>query len=147
MFLSFFFPPRVGITIPTIEVRYENLSIDADCYVGNRALPTLLNSTQNFFEVCHSLCVKTPQERKKFCNTHLSSFTVKTLQERNSAQHPSLISLCVKPLQERNSAIPISHLSVRKPLKQETQQHPSLISLKTLNKKFSNTHLCVCVCV
>ncbi|CAM6028215.1 unnamed protein product [Sphagnum balticum] len=41
---------KVGITIPTIEVRYENLSIDADCYVGNRALPTLLNNTQNFFE-------------------------------------------------------------------------------------------------
>jgi ABC-type multidrug transport system ATPase subunit len=41
---------KVGIIIPTIEVQYENLSIDADCYVGNRALPTLWNNTQNFVE-------------------------------------------------------------------------------------------------
>lgn len=42
---------RVGIELPTIEVRYENLTIEADCYVGDRALPTLLNSTRNIFEV------------------------------------------------------------------------------------------------
>ncbi|CAM6029266.1 unnamed protein product [Sphagnum balticum] len=41
---------KVGIAIPTIEVRYENLTIDADCYVGNRALPSLWNVVQNFLE-------------------------------------------------------------------------------------------------
>jgi ABC-type multidrug transport system fused ATPase/permease subunit len=41
---------KVGIELPTIEVRYENLTIEADCYVGDRALPTLLNSTRNIFE-------------------------------------------------------------------------------------------------
>lgn len=42
---------RVGIELPTIEVRYDNLSIEADCYVGNRALPTLWNVTRNMIEV------------------------------------------------------------------------------------------------
>ena len=42
---------RVGIEIPTIEVRFEHLSVDGDAYIGTRALPTLLNSTMNVIEV------------------------------------------------------------------------------------------------
>lgn len=42
---------RVGIQLPTVEVRFENLSIDADVYVGSRALPTLLNFVRNTVEV------------------------------------------------------------------------------------------------
>ncbi|KAF9596998.1 hypothetical protein IFM89_014712, partial [Coptis chinensis] len=42
---------RVGIEIPTIEVWFEHLSIEADAFVGSRALPTLLNSTLNAIEV------------------------------------------------------------------------------------------------
>lgn len=45
------FACRVGIQLPTIEVRYESLNIDAKCFVGGRALPTLKNATLNFFEV------------------------------------------------------------------------------------------------
>ncbi|CAL0326752.1 unnamed protein product [Lupinus luteus] len=41
---------RVGIEIPKIEVRYENLSVEGDVYIGRRALPTLLNATLNIFE-------------------------------------------------------------------------------------------------
>ncbi|KAG0577501.1 hypothetical protein M758_5G154100 [Ceratodon purpureus] len=41
---------RVGIKLPTIEVRYEKLSVDATCFVGERALPTLKNATLNFLE-------------------------------------------------------------------------------------------------
>ncbi|KAH8952001.1 hypothetical protein BDL97_09G061300 [Sphagnum fallax] len=41
---------RVGIHLPTLEVRYENLTIDANCFVGDRALPTLKNATLNFVE-------------------------------------------------------------------------------------------------
>ncbi|XP_022898531.1 pleiotropic drug resistance protein 2-like [Olea europaea var. sylvestris] len=41
---------RVGIEIPKIEVRFQNLSIEGDAYVGTRALPTLLNSTLNTIE-------------------------------------------------------------------------------------------------
>lgn len=42
---------RVGIQLPTIEVRYENLMVDAKCFVGSRALPTLKNVTINILEV------------------------------------------------------------------------------------------------
>ncbi|KAG7946277.1 hypothetical protein I3843_14G031600 [Carya illinoinensis] len=41
---------KVGIEIPTIEVRFEHLSIAGDAYVGTRALPILLNSTLNSIE-------------------------------------------------------------------------------------------------
>ena len=42
---------RVGIEIPKIEVRYKDLSVEGDVYVGSRALPTLLNATLNTIEV------------------------------------------------------------------------------------------------
>jgi len=48
LFLNSF---RVGIEIPTIEVRYEHLIVEAEAYVGGRALPTLLNSVTNAVEV------------------------------------------------------------------------------------------------
>ncbi|XP_009596530.1 pleiotropic drug resistance protein 1-like [Nicotiana tabacum] len=41
---------RVGIDLPTIEVRYEHLNIDADAYVGSRGLPTFMNFMTNFVE-------------------------------------------------------------------------------------------------
>ncbi|KAJ3701263.1 hypothetical protein LUZ61_004968 [Rhynchospora tenuis] len=34
---------KVGIELPTIEVRYNNLEIHAEAYVGGRALPTIAN--------------------------------------------------------------------------------------------------------
>lgn len=45
---------RVGIQIPSIEVRFENLSVEGDAYLGTRALPTLLNTTLNAMEVSAS---------------------------------------------------------------------------------------------
>lgn len=41
---------RVGIDIPTIEVRFEHLNIDANVYVGSRALPSVLNFALNLVE-------------------------------------------------------------------------------------------------
>ncbi|XP_050878161.1 pleiotropic drug resistance protein 1 [Lathyrus oleraceus] len=41
---------RVGIEVPTIEVRYERLIVEAEAYVRGRALPTLLNSVTNAVE-------------------------------------------------------------------------------------------------
>ncbi|KAL5721281.1 Pleiotropic drug resistance protein 2 [Ranunculus cassubicifolius] len=38
------------IGIPKIEVRFNNLSIEADTYVGRRAIPTLYNSALNSIE-------------------------------------------------------------------------------------------------
>ncbi|KAK3164744.1 hypothetical protein QOZ80_1AG0024050 [Eleusine coracana subsp. coracana] len=41
---------RVGIDYPTIEVRYQNLEVEAEVHVGNAGLPTLLNSVTNTVE-------------------------------------------------------------------------------------------------
>ncbi|CAN6456720.1 unnamed protein product [Victoria cruziana] len=41
---------RVGIQLPTVEVRFDHLTVQAQCYVGSRALPTLWNTTMNVAE-------------------------------------------------------------------------------------------------
>ncbi|MBA0836443.1 hypothetical protein Goarm_008660, partial [Gossypium armourianum] len=40
----------VGIRLPTVEVRFDHLTIEADCYIGSRALPSLPNAARNIFE-------------------------------------------------------------------------------------------------
>lgn len=44
---------RVGLQVPKVEVRFENLNITAEVQTGSRALPTLLNFTRNVLEVLH----------------------------------------------------------------------------------------------
>ncbi|KAJ1418854.1 P-loop containing nucleoside triphosphate hydrolase [Sesbania bispinosa] len=56
---------RVGIEIPKIEVRYENLSVEGDVYVGSRALPTLLNATLNAFESVLGLFHLAPSKKRE----------------------------------------------------------------------------------
>ncbi|KAK7320707.1 hypothetical protein VNO77_30426 [Canavalia gladiata] len=41
---------RVGLDIPTIEVRFEHINVEAQVYVGSRALPTLINFFGNVVE-------------------------------------------------------------------------------------------------
>ncbi|KAM3739457.1 hypothetical protein ACB098_08G025600 [Castanea mollissima] len=41
---------RVGLVLPKIEVRYENLKVVANVQTGSRALPTLINSTRDVIE-------------------------------------------------------------------------------------------------
>ncbi|KAH8522568.1 hypothetical protein H0E87_003275 [Populus deltoides] len=41
---------RVGIDVPTIEVRYDNLNIEAEAYVGSSALPSFAKFTFNIIE-------------------------------------------------------------------------------------------------
>lgn len=41
----------MGIEVPKIEVRYENLSVEGDVRSASRALPTLFNVTLNTIEV------------------------------------------------------------------------------------------------
>lgn len=41
---------RVGIALPTVEVRFDHLTIEAECYIGDRALPTLPNAARNMAE-------------------------------------------------------------------------------------------------
>ena len=49
----------MGITTSSVEVRFEDLRVEAKVFVGARALPTVLNSYRNFFEV--SVVVTRPQ--------------------------------------------------------------------------------------
>ncbi|KAA3479321.1 ABC transporter G family member 29-like isoform X1 [Gossypium australe] len=46
---------KVGIRLPKVEVRYEHLNIEAETYLGSRALPTLVNSAQNIAELALSM--------------------------------------------------------------------------------------------
>nr|CAB3474119.1 unnamed protein product [Digitaria exilis] len=41
---------RAGIQIPTVEVRFRNLNVEAECHVGARALPTLTNTAMDVAE-------------------------------------------------------------------------------------------------
>ncbi|KHN45207.1 Pleiotropic drug resistance protein 1 [Glycine soja] len=41
---------RVGLDIPTIEVRFEHINVEAQVYVGGRALPSMLNFFANVIE-------------------------------------------------------------------------------------------------
>ncbi|KAI9106703.1 hypothetical protein K1719_022231 [Acacia pycnantha] len=41
---------RVGLEIPTIEVRFEHINVEAEVYVGSRALPTMFNFFVNVLE-------------------------------------------------------------------------------------------------
>jgi len=51
LFSSSFDEIRVGIDLPTIEVRFEGLNIEAEAHVGNRSLPTFTNFMVNIVEV------------------------------------------------------------------------------------------------
>ena len=42
----------MGIELPKIEVRYQNLNVEAEAYVGSRGLPTIFNTYANVLEVC-----------------------------------------------------------------------------------------------
>nr|AGT28053.1 pleiotropic drug resistance transporter 1 [Panax ginseng] len=50
---------RVGVDLPTIEVRFEHLSVEAEAHVGSRALPSFLNFSisivEGFLNIFHLL--------------------------------------------------------------------------------------------
>ncbi|KAJ0075532.1 hypothetical protein Patl1_34368 [Pistacia atlantica] len=49
----------VGIEIPTLEVRFENVNVDAEAHEGRRALPTyfnfFINNAESFLNYLHLL--------------------------------------------------------------------------------------------
>ncbi|XP_056691012.1 pleiotropic drug resistance protein 1 isoform X2 [Spinacia oleracea] len=57
---------RVGIDIPTIEVRYEHLNVEAQVLVGSRGLPSVLNFFSNAVEVVLNFLHILPNRRKPF---------------------------------------------------------------------------------
>ncbi|CAA0810655.1 ABC transporter G family member 40 [Striga hermonthica] len=57
---------RVGIDMPTIEVRYDHLNISAEAYSASRALPTFLNFNLNLVEgILNNLHIL-PSRKKPF---------------------------------------------------------------------------------
>ena len=46
---------RAEIDLASVEVRFENLSIDADIAVGARGEPTVLNAYRNKLEVSNHI--------------------------------------------------------------------------------------------
>ncbi|XP_061340261.1 pleiotropic drug resistance protein 2-like isoform X2 [Gastrolobium bilobum] len=78
---------RVGIEIPKIEVRYENLCVDGDAYVGSRALPTLLNATLNTFESIMGLFHLAPSKKRE----------IQILKDVSGMVKPSRMTLLLGP--------------------------------------------------
>lgn len=78
---------RVGIEIPKIEVRFQNLSIEGDAYVGTRALPTLLNSTLNTIEAALGMIGLSPSKKR----------VVKILEDVSGIVRPSRMTLLLGP--------------------------------------------------
>ncbi|PON45752.1 ABC transporter-like [Parasponia andersonii] len=78
---------RVGIEIPKVEVRFQNLSIEGDAYVGTRALPTLLNSSLNMIEGVIGMIGLAPSKKK----------VVKILQDVSGIVRPSRLTLLLGP--------------------------------------------------
>ncbi|KAL5576927.1 hypothetical protein UlMin_018626 [Ulmus minor] len=56
---------RVEVRLPTVEVRFSHLRIEGNCYVGTRALPTLVNAARNIAESAVGLCGIRLAERTK----------------------------------------------------------------------------------
>ncbi|PHT53370.1 Pleiotropic drug resistance protein 1 [Capsicum baccatum] len=66
---------RVGIVLPSIEIRYEHLTVEADAYIGSRALPTCTNFMTNLLEaILNSLHILPSRKRKlTILNDHVSA--------------------------------------------------------------------------
>ncbi|CAH1430816.1 unnamed protein product [Lactuca virosa] len=78
---------RVGIETPKIEVRYKNLSIEGDVFIGSRALPTLLNATLNAIEGFLQVIRLVPSNKQ----------VLKILQDVSGIVRPSRMTLLLGP--------------------------------------------------
>ncbi|KAF2301530.1 hypothetical protein GH714_025553 [Hevea brasiliensis] len=78
---------RVGIELPTIEVRFEHLNIETEAHVGSRALPTLINFSVDIVEFSgrvtyngHEMNEFVPQRTAAYISqydTHIGEMTVR----------------------------------------------------------------------
>uniref|UniRef100_A0A453KMQ8 ABC transporter domain-containing protein n=1 Tax=Aegilops tauschii subsp. strangulata TaxID=200361 RepID=A0A453KMQ8_AEGTS len=68
---------RVGIQLPTIEVRYDNLNVEAEAYVGSRGLPTILNTYANVLEGLANALHLTQNKKRKISILHNVSGIIK----------------------------------------------------------------------
>uniref|UniRef100_A0A0E0IT01 ABC transporter domain-containing protein n=1 Tax=Oryza nivara TaxID=4536 RepID=A0A0E0IT01_ORYNI len=68
---------RVGIDYPTIEVRFEKLEVEAEVHVGNRGLPTLLNSIINTVQAIGNALHISPTRKQPMTVLHDVSGIIK----------------------------------------------------------------------
>ncbi|KAF8393290.1 hypothetical protein HHK36_021531 [Tetracentron sinense] len=87
---------RVGIEILTIEVRFENLNVNAEAYVGNRALPTILNFSVNLLEGFLNYLHILPSRKKPFSILHDVSGIIKPCRPPGSGKTTLLLALAGK---------------------------------------------------
>uniref|UniRef100_A0A6N2N8C3 ABC transporter domain-containing protein n=1 Tax=Salix viminalis TaxID=40686 RepID=A0A6N2N8C3_SALVM len=78
---------KVGIRLPTTEVRFEHLTIEADCHVGTRALPSLPNAARNIAESALGMVGIDLSERTKLT----------ILKEASGVIKPSRMALLLGP--------------------------------------------------
>ncbi|XP_047054325.1 ABC transporter G family member 35-like [Lolium rigidum] len=71
------FRTQVGIVLPTVEVRFEHLNADVEVCVGNRGLPTVLNSITNIFEGAANALHILPSRKRKLPILHGISGIIK----------------------------------------------------------------------
>eukprot|EP00898_Chlorokybus_atmophyticus_P004211 jgi/Chlat1/4791/Chrsp31S04779 len=67
---------RAGVELPKVEVRFKDLEIAADVYVGDRAHPTLLNTVRNVVDKL-ILCWRANKNKREFVILHQISSILK----------------------------------------------------------------------
>ncbi|KAK1589123.1 hypothetical protein Q3G72_030665 [Acer saccharum] len=78
---------RVGLEVPKVEVRFENLKVVADVQTGSRALPTLINVTRDTIEkILTGLRIFRPERHK-----------LTILHDINGAVKPGRMTLLLGP--------------------------------------------------
>ncbi|KAF8032639.1 hypothetical protein BT93_D1534 [Corymbia citriodora subsp. variegata] len=61
---------RVNLKLPTIEVRFQDLNVEAEAHVGDRAIPTVLNSFINRLEDFGNYLRLLPSHKRRFSVLH-----------------------------------------------------------------------------
>ncbi|KAH0662062.1 hypothetical protein KY284_026993 [Solanum tuberosum] len=92
---------RVGLDFPRIEVRFDQLSVDAETYVGNRGVPTIFNFTVNILEGFLNSLHSLPNTKRSLPILHEISGIVKPGRywDLTSVLIPSLEMKCFKAFQ------------------------------------------------
>ncbi|XVE52142.1 hypothetical protein DITRI_Ditri02bG0098700 [Diplodiscus trichospermus] len=85
--ITFLDVTKVGIKLPTIEVRFQHLNIDAVAYVGSRALPTVFSYYTNMVESFLSYIHVLPSRKKK----------IRILRDISGIIKPSRMTLLLGP--------------------------------------------------
>uniref|UniRef100_A0ACD5XRJ1 Uncharacterized protein n=1 Tax=Avena sativa TaxID=4498 RepID=A0ACD5XRJ1_AVESA len=68
---------RVRVALPTIEVRYKDLEVEAEAYVGSRGLPTIFNTYANVLEGLANALHLTKIRKQKISVLHNVSGIIK----------------------------------------------------------------------